>query len=143
MNLTISVSALVHPTELEEKVRTAVTNIILTEPVLRDFGIPQLYGEGDIESLGKFRKLLREQSILDTARHILLSGIDDIESNSTQFRLNKQVAYIGKVNFPAGDEALGSLYVEISAGSAADLMNIIDWLAPETEDGKPVREIEL
>lgn len=143
MNLTICVSALVHPTELEAKVRTAVMNIFQIELVLRDFGIPQVYGEGDVESLRKFHRLLREQSILDTARHILKDGIDDIEGNSTQFRLNKQVAFMGKVNFPAGDEALGSLYVEISAGNAADLMNIIDWLAPETVDGKPVREIEL
>ena len=143
MNITVRVSALVYPTELEDKVRTAVTGIFPVEPVLRDFGIPQLYGEGDIDSLRKFHMLLREYRILDTARHILLDGIDEIEGNTTQFRLNKQVAFIGKVNFPAGDEALGSLYIEISARNGKDLMTVIDWLAPETQDGIPVREIEL
>ncbi len=143
MNLTIKVSALVFPTEVEKKVRTAIKNIFPIELVLRDFGVPQLYGEGDLECLRKFHMLLRELRILDTARHILMDGMDDIEGNTLQFRLNKQVAFMGKVNFPAGDEALGSLYVEISAKSAEDIMNIIDWLAPETIDGKPIRELEL
>ncbi len=140
MNITVRVSALVHPTEIEDKVRTAVTCIFPVELIIRNLGIPQLYGEGNLECLRKFHMLLREFRILDTARHILLDGI---EGNTTQFCLNKQVAFMGKVNFPAGDEALGSLYVEISAQGAGDLMTIIDWLAPETVDGKPVREIDL
>ncbi len=140
MNITVRVSALVYPTEVEDKVRTAVTGIFPVDLAIRDFGIPQLYGEGNLESLRKFHMLLRESRILDTARHILLDGM---EGNTTQFFLNKQVAFTGKVNFPAGDEALGSLYVEISAPGAGDLMTIIDWLAPETVDGKAVREIDL
>jgi len=50
---------------------------------------------------------------------------------------------VGKVNFPAGEETLGSIHVEITADNAEDLMMIIDWLAPETVEGEPVREIEL
>ncbi len=140
MNITVRVSAPVYPTEVEDKVRTAVTGIFPVDLAIRDFGIPQLYGEGNLESLRKFHMLLRESRILDTARHILLDGM---EGNTTQFCLNKQVAFTGKVNFPAGDEALGSIYVEISSQGAGDLMTLIDWLAPETVDGKPVREIDL
>lgn len=140
MNTIVRVSALVYPTEIEENVRTAVTNVFPVELNIRNFGIPQLYGEGDLESLRRLHTLLRELRILDTARRILMNGIED---NSTQFHLNKQVAFVGKVNFPAGEETLGSMHVEISADNAEDLMIIIDWLAPETVEGEPVREIEL
>jgi len=140
MNVTVRVSAPVYPTEIQEKVRTAITNIFPVELKLQDSGIPRLYGEGDIESLRKLHLRLREERILDTARHVLLTGI---EENTTQFRLSKQVAFVGKVNFPAGNESLGSIYVEISTENDADLLKIIDWLAPQTVDGKPVAEIEL
>lgn len=50
---------------------------------------------------------------------------------------------MGKVNFPAGEESLGSIHVEISAENKEALMKIIDWLSPRTVDGKPVEEIEL
>jgi predicted RNA binding protein with dsRBD fold (UPF0201 family) len=65
------------------------------------------------------------------------------EGDTTRFMLNKQVAFIGKLNFPAGMESLGSIDVEISADNEDELLTIIDWLAPRTEDGEPVMEIEL
>ncbi len=140
MKIKVRVSALVYPTEIEEKVREAVTNLFPVELQIRDFGTPQLYGEGDLESLRLLHRRLREERILDTARHILITGIS---GNATQFRLNKQVAFAGKLNFPAGEESLGSIHVEISAADEDSLLRIIDWLAPETIDGKPVGEIEL
>ena len=140
MNVTVKISALVYPTELQEKVKTAITNIVPVELNFQDFGVPRLFGEGNIENLRKLHLLLREEQILDTARHIFLSGI---EGDTIQFRVSKQVAYVGKVNFPAGEESLGSIYVEISSENKEELLKIIDWLAPETIDGKPVVEIEL
>jgi predicted RNA binding protein with dsRBD fold (UPF0201 family) len=140
MKITVRVSALMHPTEIEEKVRKAITNLFPVELQIRDFGTPQLYGEGNLESLRMLHRRLGDERILDTARHILITGIS---GNTTQFRLNKQVAFAGKLNFPAGEESLGSIYVEISAIDNEELLRIIDWLAPETVDGKPVEEIEL
>jgi len=140
MNTIVTISALVYPTEIEESVRTAITNIFPVDLNLRNFGTPQLYGEGGIESLRRLHTLLREFRILDAARRILINGM---EGNNTQFRLNKQVAFVGKVNFPAGEESLGSIHVEISADNTEDLIMIIDWLAPDTVEGEPVREIEL
>src|SRR3989304_7203357 len=102
MNVTVRVSAPVYPTEIEDKVRTSVNNIFPIELDLEDYGIPRLYGEGDIETLRKLHQLLREGHILDTARHILLTGI---EGNTTQLSLNKQVAFAGKVNFSVGKES--------------------------------------
>lgn len=140
MNTIVTISALVYPTEIEESVRTAIINIFPVDLNLRNFGTPQLYGEGGLESLRRLHTFLREFRILDAARRILLNGM---EGNNTQFRLNKQVAFVGKVNFPAGEESLGSIHVEISADNVEDLMEIIDWLAPDTVEGEPVREIEL
>ena len=140
MNAKVRVFAPVNPTEVQEKVEQAILNFFPVSLELQDDAIPRLYGEGDFESLRRLHLRLREERILDTARRIFLNGI---EGNSTQFRLNKQVAYIGKLNFPAGEESLGSIEVEISADNEDDLLTIIDWLAPQTEDGKPVMEIEL
>ncbi|MFZ2409965.1 MAG: RNA-binding domain-containing protein [Candidatus Methanoperedens sp.] len=140
MKATVNVSAPVYPTEIEEKVKTAITNLFPVELSIREFGIPILYGEGDLESLRLLHQRLREERILDTARNILLDGIS---GDTTQFRLNKQVAFMGKVNFPAGEESLGSIYVEITAENMEDLLKLIDWLSPRTIDGKPVGEIEL
>jgi predicted RNA binding protein with dsRBD fold (UPF0201 family) len=140
MNVTVRVWALVFSTEIEEKVKTAIMSVLPIKVELQDFGIPRLCGEGDLGNLRKLHQLLREERILDTARNIMLNGI---EGNVVQFRLNKQVAYIGKVNFPAGEESLGSIYIEISCDNEEDILKIINWLAPQTVDGKPVEEIEL
>ncbi len=140
MKVMVKVSSLVYPTEMQEKVIKAITNLFPIELHLDEFGIPRLYGGGDIDSLRLLHVRLREERILDTARHILLTGI---EANTTQFRLNKQVAFVGKVNFPAGEESMGSIYVEILTEKREDLLKLIDWLAPQTIEGKPVEEIEL
>ena len=140
MNVIVRVSTAVNPTENEEKVRTAITNIFPVELHIEDFGILRLCGEGDIESLRMLHRKFREERILDAARHILKEGISE---SSTQFQLNKQAAFVNKVNFPVGEESLGSIHVEIEAAEQEDLLKVIDWLAPHTMDGKPVEEIEL
>jgi len=140
MNVKVAVFAPVNQTEVQEKVEKAILNFFPVTLELNVYSIPGLYGEGDLESLRLLHLRLRQERILDTARRIFLNGI---EGNSTQFRLNKQVAYIGKLNFPAGEESLGSIDVEISADNEDDLLAIIDWLAPQTVDGEPVMEIEL
>ena len=137
--INISVSAIVNPTEMQEKVEKAILNFFPVKLKLQD-EVKTLSGEGDLESLRTLHLRLREERILDTARKILLNGIKD---DTTRFRLNKQVASIGKLNFPVGEESLGSIHVEISAQNLSDLFLVIDWLAPETFDGKPVTEIDL
>lgn len=142
MNVSVKVLAPVNPTEIQEKVEKAILNLFPVELKLelQESGTPALSGEGGIESLRTLHLHLREERILDTARNILLNRI---KGNTTQFILNKQVAYIGKLNFPAGEESLGSIHVEISAQNPGDLFKVIDWLAPHTIYGKPVMEIDL
>jgi predicted RNA binding protein with dsRBD fold (UPF0201 family) len=140
MTVTVRVFAFVHPTEIEDKVRISINNIFPIELSLKDFGIPHLSGEGNIETLRKLHMLLRQSQILDSARNIFLNGI---EGNTTQFSLNKQVAFMGKVNFSANNESLGSIDIEITGENEDEILTIIDWLAPHTVDGKPEEEIEL
>ncbi len=140
MIVNVRVSALLFPTEIQEKVERAILNLFPVELTVQDFGTQRLYGEGNLESMRIFHRKLREGRILDAARNILLEGID---GNTTCFRLNKQVALTGKLNFPPDEESLGSINVEISTESKEHLAVIIDWLAPRTMEGKPVIEIDL
>lgn len=140
MNISVKVLAHVNPTEMQDKVEKAISNFFPVELKLQETEIQALYGDGDLESLRTLHLRLREERILDTARKILLNGIKD---DTTRFRLNKQVACIGKLNFPPVEESLGSIHVEISTENIGDLLKVIDWLAPQTIDGKPVEEIGL
>ena len=140
MNVSVRVLAAVNQTEIQDKVEKAILNFFPVELKLQESEIQALSGEGDLESLRTLHLRLREERILDTARKIFLNGI---KGDTTRFRLNKQVACIGKLNFPPGEESLGSIQVEISAENMGDLLKVIDWLAPETIDGKPVEEIDL
>jgi predicted RNA binding protein with dsRBD fold (UPF0201 family) len=95
----------------------------------------RLEAHGGEEPLQNFHRLLRQQRILDTARAAMLQNRT---GNSIQFRLSKQAAFAGRANFPPEEEPLGSLHVLIVGGART-----IDWLAPATENGVPVREISL
>jgi predicted RNA binding protein with dsRBD fold (UPF0201 family) len=129
----ITISALIRPTEDGQKVARAVENIFpgLSLEIRPD----RLEATGNVESLDKFHLLLRQQRILDTARAAMLRNR---LGKSIQFRLGKQAALAGRVNFPPDEEPLGSIHVQIAGGE-----RLIDWLAPATENGVPVKEIDL
>ncbi|MDW7776679.1 MAG: RNA-binding domain-containing protein [Methanosarcinales archaeon] len=137
----VEVWAQVHPTEDEDRVRAAIENIF---PGLeyqfeeRDGMTSRLVGRGDKDCLTLLHELLRSRKILDTARTNLR-----IEDGIVTFRLNKQAATTGKVSFPADVETLGSIWVEIKADNGRIVENVVDWLAPPTEEGRPLFEIEL
>ena len=95
----------------------------------------KIEAHGGTEAIENFRKLLREQRILDTARSVMFEGKI---GNKIQFNLNKQAAFMGKLSFPPEEEPLGSIHVQISGNDA-----VIDWLAPRTINGKPIREMNL
>jgi predicted RNA binding protein with dsRBD fold (UPF0201 family)/cytidylate kinase len=136
-SIVTTVSALVFPTEPEEKVRRAVENVFpgARLRMIKQKGcVDRLEGTGGLDRL---HDLLRNQKILDTARSAMFRGLKDDE---VSFKLNKQAAYMGDLNFLDHDVALGGIYVTIEH---RDPQLIIDWLAPETREGRPVEEIEL
>jgi predicted RNA binding protein with dsRBD fold (UPF0201 family) len=128
----VSVQTLIRPTERVEKVVLAIENIFPS--LVMDIRGDRIEAYGGIKSLGTLHKLLRDQQILDTSRLVMLNGQ---VGESIQFRLNKQAAFMGRINFPLEEEPLGSIHVQITGD---DL--VIDWLAPRTENGIPVQEID-
>ena len=129
----VSVYVLIRPTERVEKVTSAVENIF--PGLMMDIRGDRIEAYGGPSTLCTLHKLLREQEILDTARSVMLRGR---EGNTIQFRLNKQAAFMGMVNFPPDEEPLGSIHVQVIGDDV-----VIDWLSPRTENGIPVEEIDL
>ncbi|MEM3420800.1 MAG: RNA-binding domain-containing protein [Candidatus Hadarchaeum sp.] len=124
----------VRATESREKVEAAVKNIF---PTLKlELVGRKLIGEStDVTALSKLHQLLRQQAILDTARATMFANRKD---NTTEFLLNKQVAFVGKISFTDGESPLGPIKVHLEA---SDIERLIDYLAPRTREGKPVQEL--
>ncbi|MDD1773080.1 MAG: hypothetical protein LUQ14_00460 [Methanomassiliicoccales archaeon] len=85
---------------------------------------------GHVSSADKFREVIGDLRIRDTARGVMLRGI---VGNRTSFTINKQVAYIGKVSFVENTPPLGGIEVVIED---EDLEQLIDNIAPSTVDGE-------
>jgi uncharacterized protein len=116
-----------------ELVVSAIENIF--SGLIMDIRADRIVAYNGSDSLKTLHKLLRRQEILDTARLVMLRGL---VGNTTRFQLSKQAALMGFVSFPPEEEPLGSLHVQIIGGES-----VINWLAPETENGVPIREIDL
>jgi predicted RNA binding protein with dsRBD fold (UPF0201 family) len=129
----VAVYSSVRPTERVEKVASAIEKIF--PGMIMDIRADRIEAYDGLESLRNLHRLLREQSILDTARYVMLRGR---VGEAVSFQLNKQAAFMGMVSFPPEEEPLGSLHVQIMGGEM-----VINWLAPETENGVPINEIEL
>ncbi|MDF1557566.1 MAG: RNA-binding domain-containing protein [ANME-2 cluster archaeon] len=137
----VEVFAQVHPTEDESRVHAAIEKIFpgLEYQLEEIEGMtPRLVARGGKDRLYMLHELLRNHKILDTARTNI-----HIEGNVVTFILNKQVATAGKVSFPADEESLGSIWVEIRTDNHTVAERVVDWLAPPTEHGQPLFEIEL
>ncbi len=130
----VIVETRINPTEDENKVIEAVKNLFPDADIRIDGD--RLYAKA--RDLRKFRDLLRRQRILDTARTELIKGRQDSE---VVVYLNKQTATVAKVNFCDEDAVLSPLKVTFR------LINVpfgrfLDYLAPQTKSGKPVREVD-
>jgi hypothetical protein len=130
----LRVEAEVSPTEDPAKVEAAIKNIFPTLQLDRVRN--SLVGESaEVESLDRLHQLLRLQRILDSARSVMRRGR---QGNIVKFMLNKQVATVRKVNFTDDESPLGQIVVTLEA---PDPERLIDYLAPRTREGKPIREI--
>ena len=140
----VEVSAVVNPTEDIENVAIAIVNILHGFELDLDESTPKprLVGSGEIGSLKVMHELFRKEQVLDTARKQLEKG-RSVDRMSTDFIINKQVAFVNRLNFPAEEEPLGSIHITIKAGSEEELDRLIDWLAPPTEEEIPLFEIDI
>ncbi|MCR3884224.1 RNA-binding domain-containing protein [Methanotrichaceae archaeon M04Ac] len=129
----LSVTAVVMPSESPEKVARAIEKLFAG--IVLEGTDERIEGRGGIDALSTFHRLLREERILDTARAVILRGR---VGEAFQFRLSKQAASAGRISFPPEEEPLGSIHVEIRGPQL-----LVDWLAPQTVDGRPIKEIDL
>jgi predicted RNA binding protein with dsRBD fold (UPF0201 family) len=111
------------PTENADKVMRSMLNIFPDLQIHRS-------GEelvGETESLEKLKELLEKYKIRSAARKVFRRSVD---GDKLVFRLNKQVAFVGKVNF-AERSPLGDIEVTVED---ADLDGLIDELAPRLQE---------
>lgn len=138
----VRVEAEVRPTEDIEKVKRAVLNVFEPDKLtVEDFGDYKLVvaEAWSYHSLWKLHELLRRERILDAARSYMLRGI---QGSTLTFKINKQVAYVGRLSFVDMDREapLGPIVFTIEAKNPRE---VVDWLAPPTRMGKPVYEREM
>lgn len=127
----IRIEAEINPTESEEKVKHAVTNIFgnvqtKLQPMHKG-SILTAETEGQ-ESLAEFHSLLRRERIRAAARVALLEGV---KGRTLTFYLNKQVAYAGHISFAreVAESPLGPIKVKIECSNPRELIN---WLTFDT-----------
>ncbi|MDH3364585.1 MAG: hypothetical protein OEM29_01050 [Thermoplasmata archaeon] len=115
----IQLAADVFPTEDRAKVAAAITRL---------FPDATIEGEGHIigrsSSVDTFSEQLAKQKIRAAARKLLLRSVNESE---VCFRLNKQVATVGKVSFSQENHPLGDIHIVIRSD---DIHGLIDTIAP-------------
>jgi predicted RNA binding protein with dsRBD fold (UPF0201 family) len=127
----VRIEAEINPTESEEKVRTAVTNVLCEAEITitqdNKVNILTAKAQGQ-ESLVKLRNLLCNDRIRDASRKALFRST---RGNSISFCLNKQVAFAGHISFceETGESPLGPIRVTIEADNPQEL---IEWLAEKS-----------
>jgi uncharacterized protein len=117
MSLLLNGSTPIKPTEDPESVLRCILNIFPDcDHQVKDSSI-----EFSTSDLDKFTELLYDQQIRDTAVMVLGKGLRD---DSTSFYLNKQAAFMVKINFSDGDSNLGDLEIKVVKGAIGLIENI-------------------
>ncbi|MBI4393023.1 MAG: hypothetical protein HY556_04385 [Euryarchaeota archaeon] len=126
----VSVRILVEIRATEEPARVikAVTNVFPKVKEASTQGGTHVFETTD---LAKFAELLKTLRIRDPARSVMLRGREG-DGRVTRFALNKQAAFMGRVNFVDAPGPLGDIVVEIEARSAEELELLIMDMAPDT-----------
>jgi len=133
VEVTIFLKADVNPTEDEEKVRTAIDNVLGNASITvkqAQRGSTLLAEAKGQDSLVKLRNLLRNDRIRDAARRILFKSI---RGKTISFYLNKQVAFVVHVSFSEeiAESPLGPIHFTIETENPSLL---VEWLAEKTKD---------
>jgi predicted RNA binding protein with dsRBD fold (UPF0201 family) len=126
MSNNITVSTVVHFTESESKVKKALKNLFPTmEFTCSEKGFSAT--SKDLKSLVHLKELLKSQKIRSTANYILKNSLLD---NELVFYLNKQAAYMGKINF-SENCPLDPITVHITGNNLCDIIDSLSPIAPE------------
>lgn len=117
----VRLSARCYPTESKDKVEKAIRSIF---PNVKFEGDDPIHGTSS--SIEMFSELLKRQRIRNAARAVLRRGTIN---RTTVFKLNKQVAAVGKISFSQESHALGDIEV---AFESDDIDALIESVAPDT-----------
>ena len=135
----LEVDAQIYPTEVPDRITTAIKNIFPSINVdIRNNWISS--NTKDWQDLVFFSELLKTQRMLDAGRKVILRQLID---NSARFLLNKQAAFVNKVNFCETEEEspMGPLFVVITSNRIKDLLDIIvpkwEWLQKQSKSHEP------
>lgn len=131
----IEIETEVNPTEDVDRVVEAVKNLFPDAEV----EVVEQKLVAKARNLERFRELLRRQRILDTARTEMKRGLSGKE---IRILLNKQTAVVSRINFVEEDAVLGPITVRFRLNWVSP-ERFMDYVAPQTKGGKPVRELEV
>lgn len=127
----VRITAPVNDTEIGARIEDAIGNVFPGANVESRDG--ELVAEA--HSVERFSELLHRQEILDTARGEFFSGRN---GDTLSFDLKKQAAFQGVVNFAVGNpDELGEIHVRMQVNDPT-VEEFVDYVAPPTEDGKPI-----
>ena len=127
----VEITAPVYDTEVTSRVADAITNIFPNAELEESFG--EIRGEA--HAMDHFSELLHRQEILDTARGEFFANR---EGEAFSFALKKQAAFEDRVNFSVGEpDELGEIAVRVRVDEPT-LEEYVDYIAPPTEDGRPI-----
>jgi predicted RNA binding protein with dsRBD fold (UPF0201 family) len=129
--VTVYAEAEIKPTEDEEKVKAAVSNVLgnvsITIKPTHKGSTLNAEAKGR-DSLIKLRNLLRQDRIRDAARKLLFKSI---RGGNISFCLNKQVAFAGHISFSeeTAESPLGPIRIIIETDNPRQL---VEWLAEKS-----------
>lgn len=125
----IETYAAVNPSEDPEKIRAAVSNVILnTSYDYKDGSIKAV--SRDIHSLSKIKETIQKRKVNRVYRRQMRYNT---KGDTTWFYLNKQAAYANVIAIcdEAEESPMGPIKIIIHC---EDLEKVVDWLAPEFVD---------
>jgi predicted RNA binding protein with dsRBD fold (UPF0201 family) len=133
--VTVYLEAEINPTESEEKVNAAASNVLGNASITikpANKGILLTAEAKGQDSLVKLRNLMRNDRVRDASRKALFHNI---RGNTISFCLNKQVAFAGHISFceETAESPLGPIRITIESDNPRQL---IEWLAEKSVSKK-------
>lgn len=123
MKCEMKVKTPLNPTEDVDKVIKSLSNMFDYDEL--EIGPDYISASGGKDSLLKLKDLIEKRMIRNTARLVLAKGAHD---KVIFFKLNKQAAFAGVVNFTEENlSPLGEIKVKIET---PDVERFIEWIVP-------------
>ena len=120
----ISIATSIFPTEDTERVSKAVMNLFPDANI--EIESDRLIA--DCDELDYLVQKIAEQKIRDSTRRYLMR---QIKGPGLVFHINKQAAFMGKINFTDGKSILGDIEVSISTDNPDELIESMTYWEPD------------